>query len=166
MSDLEQHDRRLVLTRRSSPWLRGLAAVGGAAVVYACALFLVDTDLRDIRGNVAERLAGVFVAMAAVVGASASIWAVFAPDRTLTVDGVRRIVETVERRPFRRSRKVTRPFSAVASVDVVPEPGDRADTVHLRLTIRGEDRPLVVREFLARPEAEAIAARLRDLLRP
>lgn len=165
MSDPERNDRRLVLTQRSSPWWRAAAVVVGVIVLWVCIGFFLEADFREDRGNVLERLAGVVVAMVAVVGASSLIWGLFAPDRTMTFDGLRRVVEVVERRPFRRARTVTRSFVAVASVDVVPEVGDEADTVHLHLALVGEDRPLVVRTFLERSEADTLAARLRDLLR-
>ena len=165
MPDLERHDRSYVVTRRFSPGWRAVAVAVGAIAVAGGGRYLIETDLCDEPAHPVLRLAGVAAAMVAVVGACSVLWGLFGADRVLTVDGVARTVTTVEKRPFRRARTAVLPFSSVASVDVVPDNRDDEDAFLVRLVVRGEAPPLVVREFFERSEAEAVATRLRDLLR-
>lgn len=163
MYDTEQSDGCLILRQRSAPWLRAVATVVGAVVVYVCAGIFLVTDLQDVPGSIPARLVGLFVGMIAIIGAASFLWAAFSPDRILTFDGPRRSFVVVEKRPLRRPRIVTRSLDAIASVDVVSEFGDEDDTFHVHLGIHGEDRPVVVRQYLDRSEADALAVRLRAL---
>jgi hypothetical protein len=165
MSDLERHERTYVVTRRFSPGWRAVAVLLGTIAVTGSGRYLIETDLCDVPAHPVLRLAGVVAAMVAVIGAYVFVWGLVVADRVLTVDRVARTVAIVEKRPFRRARSVVRSFSTVASVDVVPEHGDDEDSFLVLLVIRGEEAPLVVREFLERSEAEAVATRMRTFLR-